>query len=228
VSERLDTLAIVEAPEGVELSLRVAGVTARSLAFGVDLLVRFAIYSALSWLTLFGDIGQGLLLLAIFAVEWFYPVGFEVLWKGQTPGKRVLGLAVVRDDGTPVGWSASVLRNFLRVVDFLPGLYGAAVVSSLLSRDGKRIGDHVAGTVVVHVDGRSKLRALPNAEPCAPPMPLTPEEQAALIEFAARSGDWSRARREELAAQLAPLTGATEKDHAARVLGMARWIEGVR
>ena len=228
MSERLDTLAIVEAPEGVELSLRVAGLTARSLAFGVDLLVRMALYSALSWLSLFGDLGQALLLLSFFAVEWFYPVGFEVLWKGQTPGKRVLGLAVVREDGTPVGWSASVLRNFLRVVDFLPGLYGAAVLSMLASRDGKRIGDHVAGTVVVHVDGHGRLRELPKAEPCAPPIALTAEEQAALLEFAARSGEWSRARRDELAAHLSPLTGSGEKDGSARVLGMARWIEGAR
>ncbi|MBM3989413.1 MAG: RDD family protein [Planctomycetes bacterium] len=226
--ERLDTLATVEAPEGVELSLRVAGLSARALAFGLDLLVRLAIFSALGWLALFGDIGQALLLLALFAVEWFYPVVFEVFWNGQTLGKRVLGLAVVRDDGTSVGWSASVLRNFLRVVDFLPGLYGAAVVSTLLSRDGKRIGDHVAGTLVVHVDGRAKLCALPKAEPCAPPIPLAPEEQAAVIEFAVRSGDWSPARREELAAQLAPLTGASEHGHSARVLGMARWLEGAR
>jgi uncharacterized RDD family membrane protein YckC len=228
VSARLDTLAVVEAPEGVELSLRVAGITARALAFGIDLLVRLALYSALSWLSLFGGPGEALLLLSVFVVEWFYPVLFEVLWAGQTPGKRVLGLAVVRDDGTPVGWSASVLRNFLRVVDFLPGLYGAAIVSSLLSRDSKRIGDHVAGTLVVHVDGRGELRALPAAAPLAPPISLVPEEQAALLEFAARSPEWKADRRAELAQQLAPLTGASGAEGVQRALGMARWIEGAR
>ncbi len=228
MSARLDTLAVVEAPEGVELSLRVAGISARALAFGIDLLVRLALYSGLSWLALFGDVGQALLLLAIFAIEWFFPVLFEVFWKGQTPGKRVLGLAVVRDDGTPVGWSASVLRNFLRVVDFLPGIYGTAVLSALLSSDCKRIGDVVAGTVVVHVDARGRSRALPKAEPCSPPLSLSAEEQAAILEFAARSADWSPARRRELAAQLAPLTGASGAEAVERVHGMARWIEGVR
>ena len=228
MSARLDTLAVVEAPEGVELSLRVAGISARALAFGIDLLVRLALYSGLSWLALFGDVGQALLLLAIFAIEWFFPVLFEVFWKGQTPGKRVLGLAVVRDDGTPVGWSASVLRNFLRVVDFLPGIYGTAVLSALLSSDCKRIGDVVAGTVVVHVDARGRSRALPQAEPCSPPLSLSAEEQAAILEFAARPADWSPARRRELATQLAPLTGASGAEAVERVHGMARWIEGAR
>lgn len=228
MSERLDTLAVVEAPEGVELSLRIAGLTPRALAFGIDLLVRFAIYSALSWLSLFGRPGEALLLLAVFVVEWFYPVLFEVLWSGQTPGKRVLGLAVVNDDGTPVGWSASVLRNFLRVVDFLPGLYGSAVLSSLVSRDSKRIGDHVAGTVVVYVEGRGELRTLPAAAPLAPAISLAAEEQAALLEFAARSSEWKADRRAELAQHLAPLTGASGAEGTQRVLGMARWIEGAR
>lgn len=228
MSERLDTVSVVEAPEGVELSLRVAGPSARTLAFLVDFLVRMAIFSALSWMVLFGGVGQALYILSIFVVEWFYPVLFEVYWHGQTPGKRALGLAVVRDDGTPIGWSASVLRNFLRVVDFLPGLYGVAIVSASASREFKRIGDHVAGTVVIHVGRSTKAMELPEVPPLAPRVPLTQEEQAALLEFGARSRTWTKARAEELAGELEPLTEADGAEGRQRVLGMARWIEGAR
>ncbi len=228
MSERLDTVSVVEAPEGVELSLRVAGPSARPLAFLIDFLVRAAIFSALSWMLLFGGVGQALYLLSIFTVEWFYPVLFELFWHGQTPGKRALGLAVVRDDGTPVGWSASVLRNFLRVVDFLPGLYGVGIVSAGASREFKRIGDHVAGTVVIHVGRSSSALELPDVPPLAPRVPLTQEEQAALLEFGARSRTWTKARAEELAGELEPLTEAVGSEGRQRVLGMARWIEGAR
>jgi uncharacterized RDD family membrane protein YckC len=228
MKERLDTISIVEAPEGVELALRVAGPSARTLAFLIDFLVRIAIFSAMSWLLLFGGVGQALYLLSLFAVEWFYPVLFEIYWHGQTPGKRALGLAVVRDDGTPVGWSASVLRNFLRVVDFLPGLYGVAIVSAGASRGFKRIGDHVAGTLVIHVGRAPKALELPEVAPFAPRVALTKEEQEALLEFGARSRTWTKARAEELAGELEPLTEAVGAEGRQRVLGMARWIEGAR
>lgn len=225
---RIDTVRVVEAPEGVELALRVAGPTVRALAFAIDLVARLTVYSALSFLLVFGEIGTALVLLGMFAMEWFYPVLFEVYWQGATPGKRALGLAVVRDDGTPVGWPESLLRNFLRTVDFLPGLYGTGLVACLLSRDFKRLGDRVAGTVVVHVEERERTGRLPAASPTAPGFPLSAEEQAAVVEFASRRETWTRARAEELAAHLEPLTEARGRDGLDRLLGMARWLEGAR
>lgn len=78
-----------------------------------------------------------------------YFVFFEMLWNGQTPGKRQAGIRVIRDNGTPVTFTESLLRNLVRLVDLLPFYYGIGLVSTLLSRQGKRLGDYVAGTVVV-------------------------------------------------------------------------------
>ena len=135
----IDTIHAVQTPEGVDLALRVAGPVPRALAWGVDLLPagrRIAIGAA--------DRARrpgraasrvGLYLIAPFALLWFYPVLFEVRAHGQTPGKRMLGLRVVQENGTPVGWSASVLRNFLLVADFLPLLYLAGLVSMCRRRE---------------------------------------------------------------------------------------------
>lgn len=230
MSERLDTVRVVEAPEGVELALRVAGPGPRAVAFAIDLLVRAAIYSGLSFLVVLGEVGLALVLLSLFAIEWFYPVLFEVYLRGATPGKRVLGLQVLRDDGTPVGWSESLLRNFVRAVDMLPAFYGTGLVSCLLSPDFKRLGDRLAGTVVVHTDERASAPALPEADPIAPPLALTLEEQAALVEFAVRTKSWTTARANELAEHLAPATatGAERVGTVRRLHGLARWIEGAR
>ena len=100
-SNPIDTLRVLETPEGVDLSLHLAGPVPRAAAFVLDLLVRTAVYLALAPLLALAGVGTGLLLLALFLLEWFYPVFFE-LARGATPGKRALGLLVVHDDGTPV------------------------------------------------------------------------------------------------------------------------------
>ena len=83
-------------------------------------------------------------------LEWFYPVVFELSRSGATPGKSVVGIKVVMDNGLPVTPAASFTRNLLRVADFLPFLFGAAIVSMLLRQDSKRLGDLAAATIVVH------------------------------------------------------------------------------
>ena len=139
---RVDTLHHVETPEGVELALRCAGPVPRALAWGVDLLIRgFAVAILAAALQWFGSTSMGLILLVLFIAEWLYPVLFEVLWHGRTPGKRAFGLTVVRDDGLPVDWGSSFLRNLLRTADFLPGMFGAALVSMMATKSFKRLGD---------------------------------------------------------------------------------------
>ena len=147
----LDTAREVPTPEGIELSLRLAGPVSRSLAWLIDFVVRVVAMAALSTaLSLLGKFGIGLLLILWFALEWLYPTVFEVWFDGATPGKRSLGLIVLHDDGTPVRLPASLTRNLLRAVDFFPILYGFGLVTMLLNRDFKRIGDIAAGTVVVY------------------------------------------------------------------------------
>ena len=117
-----------------------------------------------------------------------------------------MGLSVVHDDGTPVGWSASLLRNLLRFVDILPFGYTLGLLSCLNHPAFKRLGDIAAGTLVVYRETTLSSRPpLPEAIPQRPPLPLYLDEQRALIAFAERHEQLSTARRQELATIVSPL-----------------------
>jgi len=148
-----------ETPERIQLSLDLAGVGSRALALLADLLLLF-----LCWVTVLllwslrGDLlstVQGLtgaLRVAaaalFFASGWCYDLGFELWGGGRTPGKRLVGLRVVRADGAPVGLTESLARNLLRAVE-LPFLYAPAVIAAAVTARHQRLGDLVAGTLVV-------------------------------------------------------------------------------
>lgn len=219
----VDTLRIQETPEGVDVELRVAGPVVRAAALGIDTLIKGALYLTLTPLLAFSGLGLGLVLLGMFILEWFYPVFFELL-RGATPGKRAMGLEVVQDDGTPVGPAASVIRNLLRVVDFLPLLYGAGFVSTLVDRDFRRLGDLAAGTLVVHVAPRSRRGEIPRHEPVPLPRPLPLEVQQAILDFAERSPGLSPQRREELAEALSWLSHRKGAAAQEAVLGYASYL----
>jgi uncharacterized RDD family membrane protein YckC len=225
----LDTTRRVATPEGIELTLRLAGPVPRALAWAVDLGIRLAIVLvAMTVAAQFGRAGWGIVLLAAFFVEWLLPAWFEAVWGGQTPGKRLFGIAVLNDDGTPLRWPGALTRNLLRAVDFLPFLYGIGLVAMLLNRDFKRLGDLAAGTVVVyHSKEVEPTRKIPEAAPIAPPVILDLEEQRAVLELAERSASLTRERFEELAELPTPLVGKLERERAAaRLLGMANYLAG--
>jgi uncharacterized RDD family membrane protein YckC len=224
----IDTLCAVETPEGVELEFSPAGPVPRALAWMVDAGIRFAVYLALaSALHGLGQVGMGLLLLALFLLEWFYPVGFEVLARGQTPGKKLLALRVLRADGAPVGWSRSTVRSLLAFVDFMPFGFAAGLVAMLLGRRCQRLGDLAAGTVVVHLQPPAGPLSVPGAsESLPPPFPLSLPEQRAIIGFAERAPGLTPERARELADLLEPLTGARGEQGVARLLAMARNLRG--
>jgi len=225
----IDTVRRFETPEGVALDIRVAGPLVRSLAWTIDVGVRFAIYTAAATvLGILGQAGAGLLSILVFVTEWFYPVLFELLWAGQTPGKRAMGIAVVHDNGTPVGLAASVIRNLLRFADFLPAAYAFGLATMLVHKDFKRLGDMAAGTLVVY-----REPPLPAAEPpLSQATPLTQalgvEEQRALIDFARRRATWTDDRAAELADILGPLTRDSGATGVRRLLGHASWLLGRR
>jgi hypothetical protein len=103
----------------------------RALAWTLDLVLRALVVVAVLMVAAYlGRAGVGLALLTLFVVEWLAPAWFEVYWRGQTPGKRALGIAVVNDDGTPVRWGPALTRNLLRAVDFLPFLYGFGLAAA--------------------------------------------------------------------------------------------------
>lgn len=224
----LDTLREVQTPEGIALQLTLAGPVPRALAWAIDALIRAGVYLVLMFaLAPLERFGLGLMLILLFAIEWFYPVLFEVLRDGATPGKKAMGLRVLHEDGTPVNWTASVVRNLLRAVDFLPVLYGFGLAAMLLSRDFQRLGDQVAGTVVVHTERERGRAGLPEARPVAPSFPLSQDEQQALLSFAERSTSLTDARAEELAELTGPLVKGSPRP-LERVMGMANWIAGRR
>lgn len=161
----------IETPEQVVVSYTVAGIGARAAAALVDYaILSIAIFGLWFLLVMLaraaspaanqtadasaaqssGAWAISLVLLTIFALQWGYYVLFEALWDGQTPGKRWLGIRVVQDGGYSVSFSASAVRNITRIVDMQPGfLYSVGIASALLSKSGKRLGDMMAGTIVV-------------------------------------------------------------------------------
>jgi uncharacterized RDD family membrane protein YckC len=233
----LDTVVAAETPEGILLELRPAGVCARSCAFLIDGIIRLVAIYAIAIATAFmGGFGVALWMLFIFVLEWFYPVVFELKTAAATPGKRVFGLRVLMDNGLPITVAASVTRNLLRTADFLPFGYGFAIVSMLLRRDCKRLGDIAAGTVVVHhreAERNARIRHS-SAEPVVPVPPvmrISQEDQAALIALAARAPNLTSERLDELAALAAVVSGDAGRsgpDVTKRVLGVAHWALGRR
>ncbi len=222
----LDTLRRVPTPEGFELTLRLAGPVPRALAFTIDLLIRVALFGAIAGLLGFlQGAGTGLILIIAFLLEWFYPVVCEVWWNGATPGKRAFGLAVLNDNGTPVTFGASLTRNLLRAVDFLPMLYAFGLISMLLSRDFKRLGDFAAGTIVAYRDQPGVRGAIPDARALRPAVALTLTEKRAVLDFAERFHTLTDERANEVAEHAAPLVGAA-REPAQVLLGIAHYQRG--
>lgn len=228
----LDTVVTAETPEGILLELRPAGLNPRLYAFLLDWAVRLAVLYGVAIITEFlGGLGAAVWLILFFLLEWGYPVVFELLPSGATPGKRVFGLRVVMDDGLPVTVAASVTRNLLRFADFLPLLFGFAIVTMLTRRDCKRLGDIAAATLVVHDTRPAGRPPLQDVTPLPPARPLTQAAQAALVALAVRAPRLTSERLDELAAMAAEVSNdAGRSGHAVtqRVLGVGHWILGRR
>ena len=109
-----------------------------------------------------GDAGTyvvlALIVLIYFALFWGYFMLFETLWSGQTPGKRAGRLRVIRRDGQPVGAGEVLIRNLVRIVDFLPGFYGIGLVVMFIDKEARRLGDMAAGTIVVREGDTTRLQ----------------------------------------------------------------------
>jgi uncharacterized RDD family membrane protein YckC len=152
----------IDTPEQTALEYPIAGLGSRFLA----LLADTAIQAVLTFFVLIVGslIGAGLrsfwslgpqwtvaiIFLILFLLNSGYFALFEIFWNGQTPGKRYAQVRVIKDDGRPIGAYEAIVRNALRLIDMLPTLYGVGLISIFLSRQSKRLGDFVAGTVVVH------------------------------------------------------------------------------
>lgn len=206
---------LVETPEHVALDYEIAGVGSRAAAALVDQAIIIALIIAMVLIfrftglagTLLGPLTGAFLLGGAFALWYGYFIFFEAFRHGQTPGKRWLGLRVVSDSGHAVTRSGAVVRNLLRIADFLPPPYlGGGVLVALHPR-GRRLGDIVGGTLVVRdqpveqvvADGRRDEDATPAIE--APE--LDDREFALLDAFVSRAGELAPGARARLEAELA-------------------------
>ncbi len=225
-----DRCYYVETPEVVPISYTVAGAASRCLAATVDTLLILLLQIVLSVIALSLDTLNDVIARAdtvVFAVWaimafvllWGYYLLFELLWSGQTPGKRLIGLRVLREGGRPIDFSASAVRNLVRAVDFLPFAYGLGVVVMFADPRARRLGDLAAGTLVVREGLPITLAdlthdtvavALPPRSPEAPPRPLLPDlhlltsaDYALAEEFLRQRGQLGPGPRAELAASMA-------------------------
>lgn len=145
---------VIETPEGVRFALPLAGVVARFLALVIDLLAMSTISGILDKIVLVigwisPDSMAAITIFGYFAIGIGYGIVFEWLWHGQTPGKRVLSLRVMDANGLKLQASQIAVRNLMRALDSLPGLYTVGGVAALLSKRHQRLGDMVANTIVV-------------------------------------------------------------------------------
>ena len=223
----LDTCRDVITPEGVALRLPAAGPMPRALAWLIDFAIRAGLFLfASTVLGLLGKAGMGPLLIALFVIFWVYPIAFEALWNGRTPGKRLIGLRVIAGNGAPVGWLAAIARNLLRVVDMLPFGYAIGLLASFADPWGRRLGDMVAGTLVVHTPRAQATQPVAAHAPMAPPVPLLPHEQAALIAYAERASRLTPARQMELAELATPWLDVRGQAAVDRLHGIANGLLG--
>src|ERR1700722_1749730 len=157
---------IIETPEQTSIEFPLAGIGSRFLAILIDSLIQGAVlFASLLVLVLLGvglgDVGLdrfananvglvAILIFVYFLMIYGYYILFETIWNGQTPGNRLTHIRVIKDSGQPITAIDSFARNLLRLVDQLPFAYGVGVLCAWISPQSKRLGDYVAGTVVVH------------------------------------------------------------------------------
>jgi uncharacterized RDD family membrane protein YckC len=208
----------VETADHVVLRYDLAGGGNRGFAALVDFLVATLIFAGAIFLyaqvtAAVGDVraapffGVGVLL--TFALAWSYFVLFEWLGNGQTLGKRMFGLRVIAEDGAPAGFMAVLIRNLVRMVDFLPGFYGVGLLAIVVSPRSQRLGDLAAGTFVVRaprpqLDYFSLRTVTPLGSGGAVEMRALPGEAQRLVrEFVAREARLAPDHRARVAKQLA-------------------------
>ena len=152
----------LETPEHVELQLELAGIGSRFAAAVLDSLLQVLLILGIGFVVGYtrvlttGDETKvntyiGIAVFASMLLIIIYYMVFEMLMRGQSPGKRAAGLVVVRDDGGPIGFTESAIRNILRIVDLLPFYYTIGMIFIFFTRRCKRLGDIAAGTIVIKV-----------------------------------------------------------------------------
>lgn len=218
----------VETPDHVVLRYELAGAGNRGFAALVDVVAATLLVSgmvavrALLAIVLPGDLLfalSGALVMLTLLVAWAYFVLFEWLWDGRTLGKRLFGLRVIGADGSPASFVAILVRNLVRVVDFLPAFYGLGLLAIVVTGRAQRLGDLAAGTFVVRAPRPRvdllTLRTMATVDgPVLPVGRLPGELQRLVREFVAREKDLDAEGRRRVAAGIATALRARLPDAA--------------
>ena len=167
-----DEFLNIDTPENEVFGYEVVGIGSRFLAALVDTAIIALLLVAANAILIFVFLGGfdnpntgssfivALLSLISFAFFWGYYIFFEMRWNGSSPGKRQVGIRVIRADGTPITLAESVIRNLVRLVDFLPGAYGLGLVTMFIDSKARRLGDLAANTLVVREQTAVSLESL--------------------------------------------------------------------
>ena len=233
--ERLEDVATVETPEQIELALPLAGVGSRALAFILDfaiqlvpIIIALVLVLAVKSISLLNTAGKdaapndvrpsvmaaAVFSIIVFVTNFLYFTFFDLVSRGQSPGKRALKLRVVRDGGLAIDARSSLIRNLVRTVDMLPGFYVLGMVSIFLSREHKRVGDLAAGTLVIrdHGDAVGDLAELlaPRSTNLASASrsALSASDRALVHDFLERRDRLPQEARTRVARQIAEQLGA--------------------
>ena len=207
----------IDTPEQIALDYALAGVGSRCLALALDTLFQGALTVILLLLVIGVSALQGLVggisglwpmavgLFLAFLIFYGYFAIFEIVWHGQTPGKRIVGLRVISATGHPLTAQAALLRNIVRIVDSLPGVYAIGVLTMLITERSQRLGDLAAGSVVVYerpIDHREPAVELDSA-PRVGASRLREAEFEVVATFLHRRADLAWEVRERAAADIA-------------------------
>jgi uncharacterized RDD family membrane protein YckC len=200
-------------PERVSLQYEVAGIGSRGAALLVDTAIQLAVIGVVTLVwglsgglaprTSVGAVLVGIWAVMLFLILFVYFPIFEIVWQGQTPGKRVLGLRVIRETGYPVRPVDAMIRNLVRLVDLLPGVYAVGVIAMLVNRRAKRLGDFAAGTLVVRERTALGQPRLWTAVDAPLRVALTREDATLVRDFLLRRASMDPEARRTLAARLA-------------------------
>ena len=198
-------------PEQVDIHYTVAGLGSRFIALAIDTIIQWTVIITLvysffraqdfsyEFLTLY----SAFLIIALALVSFGYFVIAELLMKGRTPGKAVMKLRVVRKDGRAADSAGIVIRNLVRLIDMLPGLYTVGVISMFVTKDSCRLGDLAAGTLVVVEGKRANLEQVVSEQYQGTATNLSNQEYALVRDFLARRHLMTPAARQALAEKIA-------------------------
>lgn len=221
----MDRTLRVRTPESIAFSYELAGLGSRFLAVSIDIALQLLIAIGIIWALTYSyshlprsmlraasrptkieeSLAIAFIAAMIFLIFFGYFIVFETFWNGQTPGKRLMGLRVVRDGGYPADFASIAIRNLIRVGEMAAGFYGVSAIAALLSPENKRLGDMAAGTLVVRDARAAKLANLlgePGGAAQRPAM-LNEDERALIDRFVARREGMAPGSRASMAAQIA-------------------------